>query len=70
LAELGQDIGFAPRDAREQCASDTGGRQRDVAEASHALRSACGWPGVIGSHARPSRASRRSAAAGPVLPAA
>jgi hypothetical protein len=34
LAELGQDIGFAPRDAREQCASDTGGRQRDVAEAS------------------------------------
>jgi hypothetical protein len=23
LAELGQDIGFAPRDAREQCASDT-----------------------------------------------
>src|SRR5690348_9669153 len=31
---------------------------------------ACGCSARIGSHARPSRASSRSAAAGPVLPAA
>src|SRR5262249_44370761 len=62
------DTGFTALNMCGQCAVDASNHSQDFARAGHALRPRWAW--VSGSHARPSCASRRSAASGPALPAA